>query len=737
MNTRIVLHTLSIFLFIGIIHPVLGQECPSPGGLAVVSTSGSSADLSWSAVDGVSQYDVNVEDANNNPIPFEVETTVSGTTYTVGGLQSGSEYKFKVRSICGGDHSDWSDRFFFSSAGDGGGGGSGNGGDNCTAIPDGLAVSALSATGATLSWNAVQGATGYEVEVEDGDNTPPFEMNFNTVNTSINVSGLSMGGEYKFKVKAICSSGSSDHSPWFFFNTDGSGGNGGNTGGGENCTTIPSGLAAGNITGTTADLSWNAVSGAVSYEVEVEDDENTPPFMVNINTANTTITIEGLSAGGNYKFKVKAVCSSGSSDHSPWLFFSTGDGGNGGTTPGGGNCTTIPTGLVANAITNTSAELSWNAVEGASGYEVEVEDDQNAPTFLFNANTAATSIIVEGLVEGGQYKFKVKALCGEDSSDHSPWLFFVGGSNGDGGPSTGSCGIPSGLAVSNITDTSAQLTWTAVAGADNYEVEVEDAENTPVFDLQLVTAGTELVVNGLVAGGNYKFKVKSLCDTLSSDHSPLFFFTTSTNGAGGGAGNPGSCAVPQDLTAIDITFDAATLSWGAIEGVTGYEVEIEDNENTTPFNLEVQTENTQIRVSGLVPGGQYQFKVEAICGIESSDHSPWYFFSTTSLINVANAVNNSRLALETISDRTDLIPLYVQVFPNPASDFLQVDLREWPVDRTSQIHLVDFTGRIVFRADAAHGGLLQIPVAGYRAGFYQLVVQSGKSLRTKKFLINH
>lgn len=737
MTTRIVLHTLSIFLFIGIVHPIIGQECPVPGGLALSSASGSSADLSWSAVEGVSQYEVNVEDANNNPIPFEVETIVNGTTFTVGGLQSGSDYKFKVRSICGGDHSDWSDRFFFSSAGAGAGGGSGNGGDNCTTVPGGLAVSGLGSNSATLSWNTVQGATGYEVEIEDGDNTPPFELNIKTSNTSINVSGLSAGGEYKFKVKAICSSGSSDHSPWFFFNADGAGGNDGNNGGGDNCTTIPSGLAVANTTGNTANLSWTAVSGAVSYEVEVEDDENTPPFMVNINTTNTMITVEGLSVGGNYKFKVKAVCVSGSSDHSPWFFFSTGSTGNGGNTPDGGDCTSIPTGLVANAITNTSVELSWNAVDGASGYEVEVEDDENTPFFMFNANTAMTSIIVEGLIEGGQYKFKVKALCGEDSSDHSPWLFFTTGSNGDGGPSSGSCEIPSGLAVSNITDTSVMLMWTAVAGADNYEIEVEDAENTSFFDLQLVTASTELAVNGLVAGGNYKFKVKSLCDSLSSDHSPLYFFSTSTNGAGGGAGNPGSCAVPQDLTASDITFDAATLSWGAVEGAIGYEVEIEDDENTTPFNLEVQTENTQIRVSGLIPGGHYQFKVEAICGIESSDHSPWHFFSSTSLINVANAVNSSRLALETIIDRTDLIPLSVQLFPNPASDYLHVDLREWPADQSSRIHLVDFTGRIVFREEAVHGSIVQIPLSSYRSGFYQLVVQSGKSLRTKKFLINH
>ncbi|MDH3648564.1 MAG: fibronectin type III domain-containing protein, partial [Saprospiraceae bacterium] len=462
------------------------------------------------------------------------------------------------------------------------------------------------------------------------------------------------------------------------------------------------------------------------------------------NTAGTSVTIEGLSAGGQYKFKVKSICSSNSSDHSPWVFFSTiGGTGTGGGNPGGGTgggiCSTIPDGLLVSDITPTSAVLSWNAVEGVTGYEVEVEDGDNTPPFVLNINTESTSIMVGGLTAGGQYKFKVKAVCGNDSSDHSPLMFFSSATEGGtgGGSSSGSCGIPSGLAAHNITDTSAMLSWTTVSGADSYEVEVEDAENTQFFDLQLITVSPELMVSGLVAGGNYKFKAKSVCDTSSSDHSPLFFFSTSKNGAGGGPGNPAACAIPDGLEVLDISFDAATLSWSPVEGASGYEVEVEDNENTTPFNLEVQTTDAQIRVSGLIPGGHYQFKVESICGGESSDHSPWHFFSTSSLIGVANVVNVNRSVSESQVESSDLVPFKVEVFPNPASSELLVDLRDWPSGQESELHVVDFTGKAVVRQSHVNGEMISIPVSAYRSGFYQLIVRSGKYVRAKKFLISH
>ena len=119
---------------------------------------------------------------------------------------------------------------------------------------------------------------------------------------------------------------------------------------------VPGGLSVSNNTGASVQLSWNAAPGAIRYEVEIEDGDNTPPFHQEFNTTQTTATIEGLTPGGQYKFKVKSKCSSGSSDHAPWFFFTAGSGDNtgGGNNPTGGSCS-IPDGL--NVSNNTGASI--------------------------------------------------------------------------------------------------------------------------------------------------------------------------------------------------------------------------------------------------------------------------------------------------------------------------------------------------------------------------------------------
>ncbi len=95
--------------------PVSAFACGLPSSLQAVPA-GTTAVLNWTAQSDASSYHIEVEDALNNPVHFFVETTVSGTAYTVTGLTPGQNYKFKVRSNCGGDHSDWSDWFYFTSS---------------------------------------------------------------------------------------------------------------------------------------------------------------------------------------------------------------------------------------------------------------------------------------------------------------------------------------------------------------------------------------------------------------------------------------------------------------------------------------------------------------------------------------------------------------------------------------------------------------------------------------------
>ncbi len=75
---------------------------------------------------------------------------------------------------------------------------------------------------------------------------------------------------------------------------------------GGTCGT-PSGLAAGSITSAAATLSWTAVSGASSYNVQYKLSSATT--WTTVSSTSTSLALSGLSASSTYNYQVQAVCS--------------------------------------------------------------------------------------------------------------------------------------------------------------------------------------------------------------------------------------------------------------------------------------------------------------------------------------------------------------------------------------------------------------------------------------------
>lgn len=90
--------------------------------------------------------------------------------------------------------------------------------------------------------------------------------------------------------------------------------------GGGICGT-PSGLASSSITTTSATISWTAVSGATSYNVQYRVVGAASWLSTTSSTSSRSLT--GLTAATNYQFQVQAVCSSGSSSFSSTATFTT------------------------------------------------------------------------------------------------------------------------------------------------------------------------------------------------------------------------------------------------------------------------------------------------------------------------------------------------------------------------------------------------------------------------------
>jgi poly(hydroxyalkanoate) depolymerase family esterase len=158
--------------------------------------------------------------------------------------------------------------------------------------PGGLAVTATTNTTASLSWSSVTGAAGYDV-YRNGTlvNASPI------TGTSYTDSGLAAGTTYAYTVAALDSAGTvgAKSAPVNATTT-----------GTHQGLPAPTGLTAGTTTSSSVPLSWNAVSGAASYNVYRNGAK------VNASAVTTTgYTDTGLAANTAYAYTVAAVDTTG------------------------------------------------------------------------------------------------------------------------------------------------------------------------------------------------------------------------------------------------------------------------------------------------------------------------------------------------------------------------------------------------------------------------------------------
>lgn len=164
-------------------------------------------------------------------------------------------------------------------------------------IPTGLSVTGVTTNSATLSWINDPNAGAYIVEYHAlGSAVWDTVMVFTN---TVTLTNLTPGVTYSWQVQTLCTEGLTFFSaPSSFLTVP------------TSCN-APAGLSHSAITGTSANVSWQAVSGAVSYVIQYSV-AGTGLWTVNT-TASTTYFISGLSQTTNYEWQVQTLCAGGGS----------------------------------------------------------------------------------------------------------------------------------------------------------------------------------------------------------------------------------------------------------------------------------------------------------------------------------------------------------------------------------------------------------------------------------------
>ncbi|MDA8428547.1 MAG: fibronectin type III domain-containing protein [Geobacteraceae bacterium] len=269
-------------------------------------------------------------------------------------------------------------------------GGGGNTVLTAPAQPFGLAVKAGSAT-ATVSWTAVSGATSYNIYygTTPGVTTASGAVMVNATAPQV-ITGLTDGTPYYFVVTAVNNVGESAVSN-------------------EVPATPmakPAGIAASGGDGQVT-VSWSAVAGATSYNVYYG---TTAGISVSTGTkiaaVASPLVVTGLANATPYYFVVTAVNSNGESSVSSEKS----------ATPSvAPQPPASPTGRVVTSPVAGHISVTWNAVLGATSYNVYYLQSNSVPAksavlAATPASSATNSIDVAGLISGATYYVLITAV---------------------------------------------------------------------------------------------------------------------------------------------------------------------------------------------------------------------------------------------------------------------------------------------------------------------------------------
>lgn len=351
-----------------------------PQNIQMTST-GNSITLTWDPVQGADGFDVEVQGA--------VVDNGAGTSYTHTGLNPNLQQTYRVRAKNASGAGQWSEIVMQSTL---------------TAVPTNLNAE-VTDTVIKVTWDTVAGATGYDVAI-DG-------TKIESVTTPVYIhGGLEPNTGHTYRVRSKNALGASDWSEEISVTT---------------LLPAPENLNA-KVTAGEIIVTWDPVEGAESYEIEVDG-------KIHDNGNQTTYVHTGYAPNTEHTYRVRARNREVVSEWSKLITRKT--------------LTGVPMNLTAVAA-STQITVTWDPVVGAAGYEIEVDG-----TIVDNG--LSTTYVHTGLKPNTEHTYRVRAV---NEGGASEWSEAVTAKT--------ILGIPENFAASP-SETSITLTWDAVEGAAGYD----------------------------------------------------------------------------------------------------------------------------------------------------------------------------------------------------------------------------------------------------------------------------
>ena len=553
--------------------------------------------LNWSAVEGADAYEVyRIEKAEDDSAPAVLEEPVYRTEDSSGtlswqdeGVLYGTDYVYQVAAVCSDGIRTY--RSGLSEA------------TEIRAQADAPANLQASGAGNTvkLSWDSVEGATGYEVEVQD-PTTGEYTLLGTARETSYLHESLEYDASYIYRVRAVRQR-QRDMAAYSVY-----------TGSVEARTEVPVlegvSLTVASAAWNQIQLAWQAADASAGYEIERKADNGTYVKIADIQ-AGTASYMDTVEPGVLYTYRIRPVKQLGSQ-----MFY--------GDYSGEQSVQTALNAPAAGGVSTSdmqSLSVSWNAVEGANGYEVyRSASSGSGYTLVANLSGGEVQYRDTGLAIENTYYYQVRAY--RTAAGKTVYSGYSAEMSG-----TVKLSQVTGLHVQMTKYNTLQLSWNASGDAKTYEVYYSTAPDSGYKKVK-TTKSTTYKFTKAKCGQTYYFKIRTY-----EKIGKIKYYSDYCEAVSGYTVLTGTPTVYVSKT----TYNSVTIKWSKVPSTRKYEIYY----STSPdgeYTLLKSQGGTSYTHKKLTTGVTYYYKVRP-----TRDYFYGEFSNTTSGRPVLGELKNLKV----------------------------------------------------------------------------------------------
>ena len=315
---------------------------------------------------------------------------------------------------------------------------------------------------------------------------------------------------------------------------------------------------------------------------------------------------------------------------------------------------------------------------------------------------AGTSVTATATANEG-YQFVNWTVSGNVVSSANPYTFTVTANtalvaNFEALPEP-DCETPTNVTVSDVTLTSATIAWTAGEGQNSWDVHVTGIG----YDQTFTTSTNPYTVTGLNADVVYTVTVRANCSaTAFSEWSAPVTFTTF------------SCQSVSGVNVSNVTTNSAQVSWTAVQGVNGYEVEYGASGFNQGAGTTVQASTNSASLTGLTANMAYDVYVRSVCG--EGVYSAWS--------NVTSFTTREGEGIDDVNSAA------IALYPNPATTTVTIS----GIEGQATVTVVDMNGRVSGEWKVENGEIT-LDLTGYAQGAYFVRIVGEQQNAIRKLIV--